>query len=156
VRHSSYLVKFIPIGDYCASKYAAIGFHEALRQEIHRLYVSLLSYYVSIFRPMDHLIHTTLVCPGLILTGMFSGIRVKSPFLTPPLTPDQVVDCLENALNDVVDVTVGLILFHFTDSCKRTYKRFPKVCLKNFCPCQQRYICHLPRPVPKYSFELTC
>ena len=75
--------------DYCASKSAVIGFHDALRQEINRL-------------PFKHLIHSTMLCPGLILTGMFDGIKIKVPFLSPPLSPNRVVDTILKSLEDAV------------------------------------------------------
>lgn len=75
--------------DYCASKAAAVGFHDSLRQELNKL-------------PQPHLIHTTLLCPGLILTGMFRGIRIKVPFLVPPLYPETVVERIMGSLEDSV------------------------------------------------------
>ncbi|KAI3645017.1 hypothetical protein MP228_011181 [Amoeboaphelidium protococcarum] len=77
--------------DYCSSKFAVVGFHEALRQEIRKL-------------PYEHLIHTSIVCPGLILTGMFNGIRMGFPFIVPPLKPSMVVDEIVRCLSDVVRV----------------------------------------------------
>jgi short-subunit dehydrogenase len=46
--------------DYCASKFAAVGFDESLRNEILRL-------------GKDG-VKTTVVCPYYINTGMFQGI----------------------------------------------------------------------------------
>jgi all-trans-retinol dehydrogenase (NAD+) len=46
--------------DYCASKHAANGFHKALRLELRALCKSSV-------------VHTMLVCPYVIDTGMFSG-----------------------------------------------------------------------------------
>lgn len=78
------------MSDYCGSKFAACGFHEALRQELNGL-------------PYKHRIQTTLVCPGLILTGMFSGIKINVPFLTPPLKPEHVVEKIVHALHRQVE-----------------------------------------------------
>lgn len=45
--------------DYCASKYACIGFDESLRNELLRLGKTGVK--------------TTVVCPNYISTGMFNG-----------------------------------------------------------------------------------
>ena len=50
--------------DYCASKFANVGFDESLRTE---LYVQGLQ---------DH-IQTTCICPYYITTGMFQGVSSK-------------------------------------------------------------------------------
>ncbi|CAI5717628.1 unnamed protein product [Peronospora destructor] len=51
--------------DYGASKSAAIGLMLSLRQELHA---------------MGHFgVHTTIVCPGFIATGMFEGWRLLLP-----------------------------------------------------------------------------
>ena len=49
--------------DYCASKYGAVGIHEALAGEIA-------------FRKCGG-IHTTCVCPYFINTGMFEGVKTR-------------------------------------------------------------------------------
>lgn len=36
----------------------------------------------------------TLVCPGLIDSGMFTGVKMRMGFLLPPLTPSQVSDVI--------------------------------------------------------------
>ena len=61
--------------DYCASKFAAVGFDESLRLELKRL---------------GHPVRTTVVCPWYIDTGMFSGVRTRFPVLLPILKPDYV------------------------------------------------------------------
>ena len=49
--------------DYCASKFAAVGFNEALSLELTKL-------------GKDG-VKTTIVCPYLMNTGMFEGVKVK-------------------------------------------------------------------------------
>ena len=49
--------------DYCASKFAAFGFDESLRNELLRL-------------GKDG-VNTTVVCPYYINTGMFKGIIIQ-------------------------------------------------------------------------------
>jgi len=61
--------------DYCASKFAAVGFDESLRLELRRL---------------GHPVRTTVVCPWYIDTGMFQGVRTRFPRLLPILRPDYV------------------------------------------------------------------
>ena len=50
--------------DYCASKYAAVGFDESLRLELRAL-------------GKDG-VHTTVACPYFINTGMFDGVTTRS------------------------------------------------------------------------------
>jgi len=65
-------------GDYCASKFAAVGFDESLRMEL-----------ASMGRTG---VRTTVVCPFYISTGMFDGALTKFPALMPFLEPDYVVN----------------------------------------------------------------
>ena len=51
------------LADYCASKFAAVGFDEALRFEMQSL-------------GKDG-VHTTVVCPYFINTGMFEGAKTR-------------------------------------------------------------------------------
>jgi all-trans-retinol dehydrogenase (NAD+) len=70
--------------DYCASKYAAVGFDEALRMEL-----SVLG---------KDGVHTTVVCPYYINTGMFDGASTRFPALLPILDPEYVVDKIMDAV----------------------------------------------------------
>lgn len=65
--------------DYCASKYAAVGFNESLQNELRA-------------EPGHDNIHTTVICPYYINTGMFDGIRSKVISILPP----------EPVVNDIV------------------------------------------------------
>jgi len=56
--------------DYAASKFAAVGFNEALRLELKRGAPG---------------IRTTVVCPFYIDTGMFAGVKTRFPLLLPIL-----------------------------------------------------------------------
>lgn len=73
--------------DYCSSKFAAVGLMEALRQE-------LLS-------QKKNGIQLTTVCPSLITTGMFDGVRFRFPnlvgfgTLTPQYAASKVIDAIE-------------------------------------------------------------
>lgn len=68
--------------DYGASKSAAIGLMVSLRQELHA---------AGLFR-----VHTTVVCPGFIKTGMFEG--VTPPFYTRWLSPEYIADQIVRAV----------------------------------------------------------
>jgi NAD(P)-dependent dehydrogenase (short-subunit alcohol dehydrogenase family) len=69
------LVGAYQLTDYCASKFAAVGLEESLRLELN------CDGYDGI--------HSTVVCPYYINTGMFSGIGRS---LIPVLTPEYVVN----------------------------------------------------------------
>lgn len=69
--------------DYCASKFAAVGFDEALRLEAQRNGWPL---------------RTTLVAPWYIDTGMFAGVRSRIPWLLPILRPDDVCQRIMDAI----------------------------------------------------------
>ncbi|MEO0421089.1 MAG: SDR family oxidoreductase [Pseudomonadota bacterium] len=71
------LVGTARLTDYCASKFAAIGFDDSLRLELKRL---------------NSRIRTTVVCPFYINTGMFEGVRTRFPWLLPILEPEYVVE----------------------------------------------------------------
>ena len=49
--------------DYCASKFGAVGINESLTSELH-------------VAGLDG-VHTTLVCPYFINTGMFDGVEIR-------------------------------------------------------------------------------
>lgn len=49
--------------DYCASKFGAVGIHESLTSEL-----SIMG--------LDG-VHTTVVCPFYINTGMFDGVKTR-------------------------------------------------------------------------------
>lgn len=61
--------------DYCASKFAAFGFHEALRFELKKRH--------------SH-VKTTVVCPYYIDTGMFAGAHTRFSAILPVLEPKEV------------------------------------------------------------------
>lgn len=61
------------LGDYCATKFAVVGFTDSLRMEMKKY---------------GHPIAITCVCPSVIDTGMFEGF--KAPMFNPILKPDYV------------------------------------------------------------------
>ncbi|RMF75452.1 MAG: SDR family NAD(P)-dependent oxidoreductase [Acidobacteria bacterium] len=69
--------------DYCASKWAAVGFAESLRVE---------------FRKYHPFLRSTVVCPYYINTGMFEGVKTRFPWLLPILDKDVVVRRIVRAI----------------------------------------------------------
>jgi len=68
--------------DYCASKFANVGFDESLRTELYA-------------QGHADYIHTTCICPYYISTGMFDGVQSK---IIPILKPDFVAEEAVNAI----------------------------------------------------------
>lgn len=71
------------LADYCASKFAAVGFDESLR-------VAMKSEKTGV--------KTTVVCPYFINTGMFDGVHTRFPLLLPILEEDDVADAIVEAI----------------------------------------------------------
>ena len=69
--------------DYAASKFAAVGFNESLRQELRRSGCG---------------VRTTAVCPFYIDTGMFKGVKTRFPLLLPVLKEQDVADRVLKAI----------------------------------------------------------
>jgi all-trans-retinol dehydrogenase (NAD+) len=69
--------------DYAASKFAAVGFNEALRQELRRSAPG---------------VRTTVVCPYYTDTGMFEGVKTRFPFLLPVLKEQDVAGRILKAI----------------------------------------------------------
>lgn len=70
--------------DYCASKFGAVGFDESLRFEME-------------MQGKDG-VHTTVVCPFYISTGMFAGCKTRVPWLLPILKPDFAANRIVDAV----------------------------------------------------------
>jgi all-trans-retinol dehydrogenase (NAD+) len=71
------------MSDYSASKFAHFGFDEALRMEL---------------RQMKKNIHTTIVTPYFINTGMFDGVKTRFSFLLPILDERKVANKIVRAI----------------------------------------------------------
>lgn len=63
------------LADYCASKFAAVGFDESLRVELKQLAPG---------------VRTSVICPYYIDTGMFKGVKTRFSFLLPILREQKV------------------------------------------------------------------
>ncbi|KAM9302566.1 epidermal retinol dehydrogenase 2 [Morus bassanus] len=77
------------LADYCASKYAAIGFAESVDFEMRNLQKTGVK--------------TTIVCPSLINSGMFAGCEIKWPRLLPSLEPEYVAEKIIAAIQQDQD-----------------------------------------------------
>ncbi|XP_012282893.1 short-chain dehydrogenase/reductase family 16C member 6 [Orussus abietinus] len=84
--------------DYSATKFAAIGYHESLFTELKS-------------HGYDG-IHTTLVCPYFINTGMFHGVKPRlMPMLDPEYVAEEVISgILTNAVNVTLPASVRYLL----------------------------------------------
>lgn len=72
------------LADYCASKYALCGLEEAM-------------YYDMGLYKMDG-VHSTIIHPFFMNTGMFSGVEVGYPTVLPILEPEHVMKCCMDAI----------------------------------------------------------
>ncbi|MGD2215672.1 MAG: SDR family oxidoreductase [Gemmatimonadales bacterium] len=77
------LVAAPKLTDYSASKFAVVGFDEALRLELAGAGTE---------------IRTTVVCPYYVSTGMFDGVKTRFPWLLPILEPEYVADRIVKAI----------------------------------------------------------
>jgi all-trans-retinol dehydrogenase (NAD+) len=69
--------------DYCASKWAAVGFDESLRVELKKSAPE---------------VRTTVVCPFFIATGMFAGVKTRFSFLLPIQDEEEVSERILEAI----------------------------------------------------------
>ncbi|XP_030630230.1 short chain dehydrogenase/reductase family 16C, member 5a [Chanos chanos] len=84
VASSAGLIGVNGLADYCASKFAAIGFAESVNLEL-------------IAKGKDG-VKTTIVCPYFINTGMFDGCSTKWPHVLPILEPADVAKRVIDAI----------------------------------------------------------
>lgn len=84
--------------DYSATKFACVGFHEALFTELKT-------------HGYDD-IHMTLVCPYYIASGMFAGVKPRMfPMLTTKYVADQItLSVQKNEVNCTMPNSVRLLL----------------------------------------------
>ncbi len=77
------LIGVAGLADYCAGKWAAVGFDEALRAELRQTAPG---------------VRTTVVCPYFVDTGMFRGVRTGSSLLLPILREEDVAERIVRAI----------------------------------------------------------
>ncbi|NWU40503.1 RDHE2 dehydrogenase, partial [Hylia prasina] len=78
------------VSDYCASKFAAIGFAESIDMEMRALRKTGVK--------------TTIVCPYMINTGMFDGVKSKWPHMLPLMDPEYVAQRIISAVRQNQEV----------------------------------------------------
>ncbi|NXD95285.1 RDHE2 dehydrogenase, partial [Chaetorhynchus papuensis] len=78
------------LSDYCASKFAAVGFAESVDMEMRILRKSGVK--------------TTTVCPYVINTGMFDGLQSRWPHVLPVLDPEYVAEKIVTAVRQNQEV----------------------------------------------------
>ncbi|XP_075776782.1 epidermal retinol dehydrogenase 2 isoform X2 [Pelodiscus sinensis] len=126
IASSAGLIGVNGLADYCASKFAAVGFAEAVGLEMLALEKTGIK--------------TTIVCPYFINTGMFDGCKTKWPCLLPILNAEYAAEKIVTAiqreqvhlimprslyflcfLKTILPVKMGIVLgdyigaFHFMD-----------------------------------------
>ncbi len=74
------------LADYCASKFAAVGFDESIRMELRKNRISGVK--------------TTIVSPYYINTGMFKGVRSKYELILPILDENFVARMIVRAVKN--------------------------------------------------------
>ncbi len=99
IASSAGLVGVSKLTDYCASKWAAVGFDESLRMEL---------------RERAPGVKTTVVCPFFIDTGMFEGVKSRFEWLLPILTEheatEQIIAAIEeNRARLIMPKLVGIV-----------------------------------------------
>uniref|UniRef100_A0A3B3SFF7 Short chain dehydrogenase/reductase family 16C, member 5b n=2 Tax=Paramormyrops kingsleyae TaxID=1676925 RepID=A0A3B3SFF7_9TELE len=134
IASSAGLIGVNGLADYCASKFAAVGFAESVALELLATGKSGVK--------------TTIVCPFFINTGMFDGCDTKWPRVLPILDPNYVAKKIVNAilteqvhlylprslyfmmaLKNLMPTKLGVLLgdylgaFHFMDAFKGHKKK---------------------------------
>lgn len=84
IASSTGLVGLNQLTEYCSSKFGVVGLTEVLNYEL-------------VFSGNDG-VHTTLVCPSYVETGMFHGCKMRFPWILPPLKVKATVDTIVNAI----------------------------------------------------------
>ncbi|XP_058278399.1 epidermal retinol dehydrogenase 2-like isoform X2 [Hirundo rustica] len=87
------------ISDYCASKFAALGFAESIDMEMRALRKTGIK--------------TTIVCPYVINTGMFDGVKAKWPRVLPILDPEYVAERIISAVRQNQEMLFIPRIFYF-------------------------------------------
>ncbi|MCU0848278.1 MAG: SDR family oxidoreductase [Spirochaetes bacterium] len=89
------------LADYCASKFAEVGFSESLRRELAAMKVKG--------------VNITCVCPYIIDTGMFKGFKqlLFQPFLKPDEVAKKVVRAVKKEIPTVMLPAGSMFLMRF-------------------------------------------
>ncbi|KAI9537908.1 hypothetical protein NQZ68_020890 [Dissostichus eleginoides] len=101
IASSAGLISCNGLADYCASKFAAVGFAESVGLEL-------------LATGKDG-VKTTIVCPYFINTGMFDGCQTKWPTLLPILDPNYVAKkIIQAVLTDQVFLLLPKTMYLIT------------------------------------------
>ncbi|KAH9496693.1 hypothetical protein Btru_009673 [Bulinus truncatus] len=92
------------MADYCASKFASVGFEESLRMELAQRGITSVK--------------TTVVCPFLIDTGMFEGCKMRFPLIMKGLDPNYVARSVVDAVLRDKEVVFLPRFIYLTFFCK--------------------------------------
>ncbi|NXA54094.1 RDHE2 dehydrogenase, partial [Nothocercus julius] len=92
IASSAGLIGVNRLADYCASKFAAVGFAESVSLEMKDLGKTGIK--------------TTIVCPYFISTGMFDGCQTKWPRLLPILEPEYVAERIVTAVRQNQEILI--------------------------------------------------
>ncbi|XP_030827596.1 epidermal retinol dehydrogenase 2-like [Camarhynchus parvulus] len=85
--------------DYSASKFAAIGLAESIDMEMRNLRKTGVK--------------TTIVCPFVVNTGLFDGVKSKWPRMLPVLDPEYVVERIISAVRQNQEIVLIPRILYF-------------------------------------------
>ncbi|XP_030922427.1 epidermal retinol dehydrogenase 2 isoform X2 [Geospiza fortis] len=85
--------------DYSASKFAAIGLAESIDMEMRNLRKTGVK--------------TTIVCPFVVNTGLFDGVKSKWPRMLPILDPEYVVERIISAVRQNQEIVLIPRILYF-------------------------------------------
>ncbi|NXW53225.1 RDHE2 dehydrogenase, partial [Eurystomus gularis] len=106
------------LSDYCASKFAAIGFAESVALEMSDLGKTGVK--------------TTIVCPFFIKTGMFDGCTVKWPNVLPELEPEYVAEKIITAIRQDREVLLIPRILYLFQALKLIFPPKTVVLIQNY------------------------
>ncbi len=96
------LIGVAGVSSYSASKFAVVGFTEALRMELRKMNLKE--------------VRTTTVCPSFVATGMFEG--VKPPAFTPMISPQEMADKIYEGMRKNKVMVVEPLMVKYTPLLK--------------------------------------
>ncbi|KAK3087140.1 hypothetical protein FSP39_002222 [Pinctada imbricata] len=100
ISSSTGLVGLNKLTDYSTSKFGVVGFTEVLTYEI--------------FFSGNSGVHTTLVCPSFVKTGLFPGCKMRFPWLIPPLEIQPTVErIMQGILTNQHVVCIPRLIYFF-------------------------------------------
>ncbi|KAJ7398356.1 hypothetical protein BTVI_126047 [Pitangus sulphuratus] len=104
------------LSDYCASKFAAVGFAESIDVEMRSLRKTGIK--------------TTIVCPYIINTGMFDGVKTKWPRLLPLLDPEYVAEKVVTAVRQNQEMLLTPRILYVLFALKKSRGSIPGISIE--------------------------